>query len=667
MDASASSAEKVAGLLQNLHVDSHQNTRDAIQVLPNSNAGVQGGLDSSGAYMPDVSNILAGYGGIDAGMYYSSNGFPSHHGYYMGGYDYVMSDWDNYIRPANTEGLEPHIGGSFSENSPLLYHPSGFAYNPQSMYAPYPSGTLNRGDGQSYNALLGNPIAGNLYQQSALSNSSPIPFSVPTNVEAFKKSQGESSDQQLNNVASRNNNGHLGARPVYTDLVSSPYARGTSSHTRTLGSQDARAGFEGNRIGTSWAESPKVAEGQERHGSSSFSVSGQYGRPLAPLVPNVPSGQMYRPRTSVPSHARVLGRGFEPPFRKYSDSANSGRVGTTGGLESQGNGHPWYESDKGKSWSRESTILNSGSPHWDIFNEQNKGPRTVRGRNQRTNTSSAGFSRTQGPTYDLRECETLPMNKDQFNRPDFVTAHDSAKFFIIKSYSEDDIHKSVKYGMWASTVNGNKKLDLAYREAQGSAKICPLFLFFSVNASGQFCGVAEMIGPVDFNSSLDFWQQDKWSGKLPVKWQIVKDVPNSQFRHIVLENNDNKPVTNSRDTQEVPLSQGSEMLNIFKSHNLKTSILDDFLFYETRQRFMQEKKAWQQTHLQLQQTNHHGSKATDEKPNEKEMSQSTSHSSEFGRPDDHSNKPSKSPEDLNRAGKEGLSEISQSGAPVVSL
>lgn len=72
-----------------------------------------------------------------------------------------------------------------------------------------------------------------------------------------------------------------------------------------------------------------------------------------------------------------------------------------------------------------------------------------------------------------------------------------------------------------------------------------------VNASSQFCGVAEMIGPVDFYKDMDFWQQDKWSGSFPVKWHIIKDVGNTCFRHIILENNENKPVTNSRDTQEV--------------------------------------------------------------------------------------------------------------------
>ena len=68
-----------------------------------------------------------------------------------------------------------------------------------------------------------------------------------------------------------------------------------------------------------------------------------------------------------------------------------------------------------------------------------------------------------------------------------------------------------------------------------------------------------MVGPLDFNRNMNFWQQDKWNGFFSVKWHIIKDVPNPQFRHIILENNENKPVTNSRDTQEVclPISKKS--------------------------------------------------------------------------------------------------------------
>lgn len=74
---------------------------------------------------------------------------------------------------------------------------------------------------------------------------------------------------------------------------------------------------------------------------------------------------------------------------------------------------------------------------------------------------------------------------------------------------------------------------------------------FQVNTSGQFVGLAEMVGQVDFDKTMDYWQQDKWFGCFLVKWHIVKDVPNSILKHITLENNDNQPVTNSRDTQEV--------------------------------------------------------------------------------------------------------------------
>lgn len=108
-----------------------------------------------------------------------------------------------------------------------------------------------------------------------------------------------------------------------------------------------------------------------------------------------------------------------------------------------------------------------------------------------------------------------------------------------------------------------------------------------------------MVGPLDFNKSLDYWQQDKWTGCFPVKWHIVKDVPNSLLKHITLENNENKPVTNSRDTQEVRLEQGLQIIKIFKGHSSKSSLLDDFGFYEARQRTMQEKKAKQQ-HLYKQ-------------------------------------------------------------------
>lgn len=226
----------------------------------------------------------------------------------------------------------------------------------------------------------------------------------------------------------------------------------------------------------------------------------------------------------------------------------------------------------------------------DSLNEQNQGPRTANANGALVSGGNSVRNLALGGSGNIAS----KIRMDQYNLPDFPTKYDHALFFVIKSYSEDDIHKSIKYNVWASTPNGNKRLDIAYQDAQRQMEEkgskCPVFLFFSVNASGQFCGVAEMTGRVDFNKSMDFWQQDKWNGYFPVKWHIIKDVPNPQLRHIILENNDHKPVTNSRDTQEVSFPQGVEILNIFKNYVARTSILDDFEFYESRQKVMQEKK-----------------------------------------------------------------------------
>jgi hypothetical protein len=45
-----------------------------------------------------------------------------------------------------------------------------------------------------------------------------------------------------------------------------------------------------------------------------------------------------------------------------------------------------------------------------------------------------------------------------------------------------------------------------------------IFFFFQVNASGQFVSLAEMVGRVDFDKTVEHWQQDKWTGCFPVKW-----------------------------------------------------------------------------------------------------------------------------------------------------
>ncbi|KAL4304546.1 hypothetical protein GQ457_10G026690 [Hibiscus cannabinus] len=248
-------------------------------------------------------------------------------------------------------------------------------------------------------------------------------------------------------------------------------------------------------------------------------------------------------------------------------------------------GHNWPTLDEAGQGGSCNDFSCSCTVTLDTLSERNRGPRAFKPKTQITTKSYIADSSKNGITNAI--------TNGLYNRQNFATDYEGAKFFVIKSYSEDNVHKSIKYSVWASTPIGNKKLDTAYHEAKAKPGTWPVFLLFSVNASAQFCGVAEMVGPVDFDKSVDYWLQNKWSGQFPVKWHIIKDVPNNQFRHILLESNDNKPVTNSRDTQEVEFEQGIEMINIFKKYGSHSSILDDFYFYEERQKAMQERKARQ--------------------------------------------------------------------------
>jgi hypothetical protein len=165
-----------------------------------------------------------------------------------------------------------------------------------------------------------------------------------------------------------------------------------------------------------------------------------------------------------------------------------------------------------------------------------------------------------------------------YNPANFDIRPTFARFFVIKSYTEDDVHKSLKYEIWSSTDPGNKRLDKAFKDCAGRG---PIYLFFSVNASGHFCGMAEMLTPVDYTRSSTVWASDKWKGVFKVRWVFVRDIPNANLRHIRLNNTqERKPVTNSRDTQELLPDAGQEMLRIFSTHPARTSLLQDFAFYE---------------------------------------------------------------------------------------
>lgn len=129
--------------------------------------------------------------------------------------------------------------------------------------------------------------------------------------------------------------------------------------------------------------------------------------------------------------------------------------------------------EKGRRRERDRDSISNFHVSHDTFNDRNRGPRASKqkGKNTTEQGSSSGASKNNSYASGIL---------DSYNRLDFVTDYENAKFFIIKSFSEDNVHKSIKYNVWASTPHGNKKLDAAYYEAKGIKESCPVFLFFSV-------------------------------------------------------------------------------------------------------------------------------------------------------------------------------------------
>ncbi|RCV40909.1 hypothetical protein SEVIR_9G091300v4 [Setaria viridis] len=592
-------ADQATNLLQKLSLESNNDGSNAAKKpsgLPYGSAN--SGDAQSPASQVDRSITPLLQEAMDPNFFYQPSGYASPAYYYPSGYDGSANEWDS--RYVGHEGMEMPPQSVYGD----MYH--GYGYAP---YGPYPSGSPapNAGhDGQSYGSQQ--------YQYPTQYYQSPTPTNATHGV------NGASSQPEMPSVVSHptrilvdatktSANGSATGMPTannsslprkQTNLANNgSYGRG---HMQGGGPSASNYGHSGLRSPAQWYDGPVYSNGHQRptasstsYRSSSSSVKSQSQRPTANLMgihTQMPSSGMGLTSPSYPSRMYPDNRLFGQ-YGQYGNTLKGGLGFGSNVYNSRNNGR-WGVMDT-KYKPRGRAPFGFGGENQDGFTELNRGPR------------SGGFKHQKqfGPTVTIAvKGQALPSvgkqssaltDKGQFNQEGFPVAYKDAKFFVIKSYSEDDVHKSIKYNVWASTPNGNKKLDAGYREAQEKSSDCPVFLFFSVNTSGQFVGVAEMVGPVDFDKTVEYWQQDKWNGCFPLKWHIVKDVPNNILKHITLDNNDNKPVTNSRDTQEVKLEQGLEMLKIFKEHVSKTSILDDFGFYENRQKLMQEKRAKQQS------------------------------------------------------------------------
>nr|XP_043630326.1 YTH domain-containing protein ECT4-like [Erigeron canadensis] len=597
MAAVAPPADQAADLLKNLSLDSQTKTLEIPEptkktsvetgngkVQPNNKTATTDYMDSSLAYYP---NYYYGYDGVttdfyDYSRYMNSENLDLAHGVYGYGYP-SYGPYSPATSPVPTVGQDGQFFGQ------QYQYPSHYFQQLNSAGAPYPATTA--------------PVKGE-------AAAPPVADKQSTTVDAVKVNS--------NGVASK---GNTGSAPVKT----TPYqnagynANGTYGKGAQNGYQDLRYSSTGVYSPYSWLDVSMYSDPQSRTNGNNSYTNG-----VASKNQNLPSHLMGpRPISGMNTTTGFMNRMYQNKlYGQYGNAYRSGYGYGSNAYDLQSNGRSWLPFDNKYKPRGRGNAFFGYSENADGLNELGCGPRGKPAKNPKLFTPISialkGQDLNQAPTEideEAREVKevNLTSEREQYNKADFPDTYENAKFFIIKSYSEDDVHKSIKYNVWASTQNGNKKLDAAYQEAQQKPEGCPVFLFFSVNTSGQFVGIAEMVGPVDFEKSLEYWQQDKWIGCFPVKWHIIKDLPNSLLKHIICENNENKPVTNSRDTQEVMLEQGLQVIKIFKEHSSMQCILDDFEFYEDRQKKIQEKKAKQQ---QFQKQVWDGKPSLDEKNKE---------------------------------------------------
>lgn len=481
--------------------------------------------------------------------------YPQEQTYFYGGYENSTGNWDDYSRYVSANGMQVVSPAMYNDNSSMLHYglDTQMAYGQFSPMASPLSPIMV--DGQLYSPHQ-IPMSPNYFAQ-------PVSPSVPHVTSSLPMSQTELVTAGSSGQEGLGDNVLFGPGSGYFLHFGSFGGGGVSGEPLSNMSSSESGGY------LSQLTSPAVYP-------QPMGILGPYEHNFGQISPQ-------RPYHGFGSVESSFSRNYRPGSSYQSSNYGTASTSHWGvGYRSR------FTSDKGGRQERDRESIYVSNDAHGISSDRNRGPRASKPKGKSPTEESPI------PTASKNVASVSGVHGGLYNQPDFFTDYENAKFFVIKSFSEDNVHKSIKYNVWASTPLGNRKLEAAYSEAKEMKGQCPIFLLFSVNASGQFCGVAEMVGPVDFDKDADYWQQDRWSGQFPVRWHIIKDVPNGRFRHILLENNENKPVTHSRDSQEVKLEQGIEMLKIFKDHEAETSILDDFSFYDEREKTLQERKARQQ-------------------------------------------------------------------------
>ena len=155
-----------------------------------------------------------------------------------------------------------------------------------------------------------------------------------------------------------------------------------------------------------------------------------------------------------------------------------------------------------------------------------------------------------------------------------------SRAIVIRSRTYDDIHKALKYGVWASSADNNEFISKIYDECKKNNQ--RLLLFFRANKDDLFCGVAEIkSGYIEEQKFSLWWDNQKWKGIFNIRWVFVKNLNLMSLpllQHGI-------PVKDLRDGEELIKINKEKLLIIFANikYNFEESVLKFFPTFDQRE------------------------------------------------------------------------------------
>ena len=133
---------------------------------------------------------------------------------------------------------------------------------------------------------------------------------------------------------------------------------------------------------------------------------------------------------------------------------------------------------------------------------------------------------------------------------------EGSQFFIIKSANKENIEKSKKHSVWATTITNSRKLNEAFSKGK-------VILIFSASGTQSFQGYAIMTS-YSADSPSHIWQVEniKLSGDFSVVWLCFCELGFSKVKHLKNPKKNEDPVIKSRDCTELSQEIGYELCNL---------------------------------------------------------------------------------------------------------